>query len=115
MVCEEIYRYSTAPPGGHQPELNLQVVEEIPGSRRRSQERCHEGLHNRKSADVYFGLEKEAKDRWEEIKRKALEKRRRDPARQDWVAQAPGQMGAEKTLLVEPELCPKCSDDVQSD
>jgi len=47
MVCEEIYRYSTAPPGGHQPELNLQVVEEIPGSRRRSQDGCHEALHNR--------------------------------------------------------------------
>jgi hypothetical protein len=45
----------------------------------------HEALDYLTPADVYFGREKEVKDRREEIKRRTLEKRRKDHIRQERV------------------------------
>jgi hypothetical protein len=75
--------------------------------------RYHEALDNLTPADVDFGRAKEVMDRREEIKRRTLERRRRDHARQEGVY-TPGQMGAEKTLVVEPGFYPRCSEDIQS-
>ena len=47
--------------------------------------RYHEALDNLTPADVYFGRVKEVKDRREEIKRRTLEKRRRDHIGQERV------------------------------
>jgi len=47
--------------------------------------RYHESLDNLTPADVYFGRQKEVLDRREEIKRRTLEKRRRDHARRERV------------------------------
>jgi putative transposase len=46
--------------------------------------RYHEAMDNLTPADVYFGRAKEVKERREEIKRRTLEKCRRDHARQEW-------------------------------